>query len=700
MLLIIAEKPSVGRDIAKALGVKKKGDGFLFNEKYYITWAVGHLVTLYDPEDYDKTLKKWDKKTLPIIPNELKIKPNKQTKDQLKVIEKLVKKEEVEGLICATDSGREGELIFRHIYNYTGCKKPFSRLWISSMTNEAILEGFSKLKPSSEYDNLYYSARCRQEADWLVGINATRAYTIKYNVLLSIGRVQTPTLAIIVERQKEINEFVPEIYYELTAKFEGYDGKWVNKSGKAKIKDIDQVTKLKNKLQCFDGQVMDITVEKKTNKPPLLFDLTELQRTCNKKFNLSAQQTLNVAQDLYEKHKLITYPRTDSRHLSKDMKSTVEATMKNLNISPFDKYIHKIIDKPLKFNKRIIDDSKVTDHHAIIPTGKVNTIKNLKMQEKQVYYAIVKQFISVFFSDYIYNVTKITTNIEDEKFLTKGNTIVELGFKELFFDDDKNDEGILPKVEVGDIIKVLALEEMEKQTKPPKLYNEATLLSAMENAGRFVDEVTEHLKESGIGTPATRASIIERLIQVKYIERKGKTIVPTDKAIKLIQACPEELKSPATTEKWERGLSKISKGEMNPDKFMGSIQRYVHFLINDANNNHTGLVFDPEPIKKGKGKAINGLGKCPKCKTGTVLENSKGYYCTSWRSGCKFTIWKDVAKEFVFELPPTVIKNVLKNNKYIFEVEGKKIEAELNINNFELICKEVLSSTTHEVEEN
>ncbi len=692
MLLIITEKPSVGRDIAKALGVGKRGDGYLFNEKYYITWAVGHLVTLFDPDDYDKALKKWDKNTLPIIPEEIKIKPNKQTKDQLKVIEKLVKKPEVEGLICATDSGREGELIFRHIYHYTKCTKPFSRLWISSMTNEAILDGFSRLKPSTEYDNLYYSAKCRQEADWLVGINATRAYTIKYNVLLSIGRVQTPTLAIIVERQREINEFVPEIYYELTAKFNGYDGKWVNNSGKSKIKTIDQIHSLKEKLEGNNGLVMDISVEKKTTKPPLLFDLTELQRTCNKKFNLSAQQTLNVAQDLYEKHKLITYPRTDSRHLSKDMKSTVESTMKKLNIKPFDKYISKIINDPLKFTKRIIDDAKVTDHHAIIPTGKVSGINNLKTQEKQVFYAIVKQFISVFFDDYIYNVTKITTNIEDEKFLTKGNTIVELGFKELFFDDDKNDDDILPKVEVGEEIEVLALEEVEKQTKPPKLYNEATLLSAMENAGRFVEgETTEHLKESGIGTPATRASIIERLIQVKYIERKGKTLVPTDKAIKLIQACPDELKSPATTEKWERGLSKISQGEMEAEKFMGSIKRYVNFLIQDANNNHTGIMFDPEPVKNSKGKTVKGLGKCPKCKNGTILENTKGYYCTSWKNGCKFTIWKDVAKAYMFELPPTIVKGVLKSGKHVFEVEGKKVEAVLDEKTFEVSFSEVVS---------
>ncbi len=689
MLLIIAEKPSVGRDIAKALGVSKKGDGFLFNDKYYITWAVGHLVTLFDPEDYDKALKKWDKKTLPILPQELKIKPNNQTKDQLKVIANLVKKPEVEGLICATDSGREGELIFRHIYHYTGCKKPFTRLWISSMTNEAILEGFSKLKPSTEYDNLYYSAKCRQEADWLVGINATRAYTIKYNVLLSIGRVQTPTLAIIVERQREINEFVPEIYFELQARFEGYNGKWVNKSGKSKIETLDKVTALKEKLDGKTGIVMDISVEKKTNKPPLLFDLTELQRTCNQKFNLSAQQTLDVAQDLYEKHKLITYPRTDSRHLSKDMKATVESTMKKMNIPPFDKYINKIIGKPLSFNKRIIDDTKVTDHHAIIPTGKVSGISNLKLQEKQVFYAIVKQFIAAFFDDYIYNVTKITTNIEDEKFLTKGNTIVELGFKELFFDDDKEDEDILPKVEVGDIIQVLALEQQEKQTKPPKLYNEATLLSAMENAGRFVeDEVTEHLKERGIGTPATRASIIERLIKVKYIERKGKTLVPTDKAIKLIKACPDELKSPATTEKWERGLSKISSGEMEPEKFMGSIQRYVNFLVNDANNNQTGLVFEAEPVKNSKGKEIKGLGKCPKCKNGTILEHSKGFYCTNWRNGCKFTIWKDVAKEYVFELPAKVVKEVIKKGVHVFEVDGKAVEVKMDTNTFALSFSE------------
>ncbi len=679
MLLIIAEKPSVGRDIAKALGVGKKGDGYIFNDKYYITWAVGHLVTLFDPEDYDKALKKWDRKSLPILPPELKIKPSKQTKQQLDIIKQLVDKEEVEGLICATDSGREGELIFRHIYHYTKCKKPFSRLWISSMTNEAILDGFSRLKPSSEYDNLYYSAKCRQEADWLVGINATRAYTIKYNVLLSIGRVQTPTLAIIVERQREINEFVPEIYFELFANFDGYVGKWTNKSGKSKIKDIDGINKLKEKLENFDGTVSDISVEKKTTKPPLLFDLTELQRVCNQKFGLSAQQTLNIAQDLYEKHKLITYPRTDSRYLSKDMKKTVEDTMKKINIQPFDKYINKIIGKPLKFTKRIIDDAKVTDHHAIIPTGKISGIQNLNTNDKKVFYTIVKQFISAFFDDYVYNVTKITTLINDEKFLTKGNTIVELGFKELFFDDDKEDEDLLPKVEVGDNIKVMSLEEKEKQTKPPKPYNEATLLSAMENAGRFVeDEVTEHLKERGIGTPATRASIIERLIQVKYIERKGKTLVPTDKAVKLIQACPDELKSPATTEKWERGLSKISNGEMEPERFMGSIQRYVNFLINDANNNHSGIYFEPEEVKGSKKKAPKGLGTCPKCKSGTVLENTKGYYCSNWKNGCKFTVWKSIAKEYIAEVSPDIIKSTLEKGEYTISSENGSVKLILN----------------------
>ncbi len=678
MQLIIAEKPSVARDIAKVLGVNKKGDGFLFNDEYYVTWAVGHLVTLFNPEDYDEKLKKWEKNTLPIIPSELKIKANKQTKPQLTIIKNLVKKPEVESLICATDSGREGELIFRHIYSYTECKKPFTRLWISSMTKEAILDGFSKLKPSSEYDNLYYSAKCRQEADWLVGINATRAYTIKYNVLLSIGRVQTPTLAIIVERQKEINNFVPEIYYELFANFDGFIGKWVNKSDKSKIKDLDGVEKLKEKLDGKDGVVADISVEKKTTKPPFLFDLTELQRVCNTKFGFSAQKTLSVAQDLYEKHKLITYPRTDSRFLSTDMKETAQSTMKKLNIEPFDKYIEKIIDKPLKFSKRVVDNSKVTDHHAIIPTGKVSGIQNLKRDELQVFYAVVKQFIAVFYDDYIYNVTKIITTIDDERFLTKGNTIVALGFKELFFDDDKEDEEILPNVNVGDEIKVLSLEEKQKETKPPKLYTEATLLSAMENAGRFVtDEVTEHLKERGIGTPATRASIIERLIEVKYITRKGKTLVPTEKGIKIIEACPDELKSPVTTEKWERGLSKISSGEMEPQRFMGSIQRYVEFLVNDANQKNLDIQFEPEKIK-GSGSKVKPLGKCPKCENGSVLENTKGYYCTNWKAGCKFTIWKNVAKKYVEDLPVDIVKELLEKGEVTKSFESGEVTFKIN----------------------
>ncbi len=682
MLLIIAEKPSVARDIAKALGVDKKDDGFLYNEKYYITWAIGHLVTLFDPEDYDEKLKKWNKDTLPILPDELKIKATKNTKKQLDIIKKLVKKPEVEGLICATDSGREGELIFRHIYHYTKCKKPFKRLWISSMTKQAILDGFNKLRPSEDYDNLYYSAKCRQEADWLVGINATRAYTVKYNVLLSIGRVQTPTLAIIVERQKEINDFKPEKYYEVFANFDGYIGKWVDEKNNSRIKSVDEVDNLIKLLNGKNGIVDNIDVEKKTMKPPLLFDLTELQRTCNKKYNFSAKKTLELAQALYEKHKLITYPRTDSRHLSSDMKSDVSKTMKKINIAPFEKYVSELLIEPLKFSKRIIDDSKVTDHHAIIPTGKISGINSLKIDEKKVFYAIVKQFIAVFYDDYIYNITKIITKIDNEKFLTKGNTVVKLGFKKLFIDEEKK-EDILPSVNVNDIVDVLSVEGKEKETKPPKFYNEASLLSAMENAGRFVDEdeSTKHLKESGIGTPATRASIIERLIQVKYIERKGKTLVPTEKGMKIIDACPNELKSPVTTEKWERGLEKIAKGEMEPERFMQSIQRYVCFLIEDADKNKMDIQFAPEKMKGGKGKKRNvSLGKCPKCDSGTILENTKGYYCTNWKSGCKFTIWKDVAKAYVFELPPNIIKEVIKKGECVQEFNGKKVMFKLDTN--------------------
>lgn len=594
--LIIAEKPSVARDIAKVLKCHQKGDGFIEGENYVITWAIGHLVTLFEPEDYDEKLKKWQYRSLPILPNEMKIKPYNKTIKQLKAIKSLIARKDIISLICATDSGREGELIFRYIYNYTGCKKPFKRLWISSMTDKAILEGFEKLKDGSEYNKLYLSAKCRSEADWLVGINATRAYTTQNNVLLSIGRVQTPTLALIVQRQKEIDNFVPQDYYEVQVYYQDFNGIFFEKKpSETKIFKEEEALAIVQRIKGQEAVVKKITKTKKKELPPLLYDLTELQRDGNKNYGYTAQEVLTIAQNLYEKRKLITYPRTDSRYLSEDMKSKVYQTMEIINVPPYNKAIEPLLaNGKLKFTKRIIDNKKVTDHHAIIPTDVIPKIVSLSKDELNIYNLIVKRFIAVFYDDFIFNTTEIITSINLDHFITKGKVIAQKGWKSLYISNKDDKEQVLPPLQKGEKRIVESSEILKKQTSPPKPFTEASLLSAMENAGRYVDDesLKEHLKESGFGTPATRAGIIERLIQVEYICRKGKSLFPTPKGISLIEIVPEELKSPETTGKWERALHKISHGTMDTERFMGSIKRFVFYLVKEAEKTKGLVVFE------------------------------------------------------------------------------------------------------------
>lgn len=676
-ILVIAEKPSVARDIARVLKCNKKGDGCLIGDEYIVSWAVGHLVCLADPEDYNKELKKWSSNTLPIIPENIKLKAIKQTQSQLKILKELVKNDEIKSLICATDSGREGELIFRYIYNILKCKKPFKRLWISSMTDTAIKEGFKNLKEGTEYDNLYLSAKCRSEADWLVGINATRAYTISYNTLLSIGRVQTPTLSIIVERQKEIDNFDAKPYHEIKAYYEGFWGIWFNKDDKVtKIFDEDNAKQILEKIKDKDGKVINIEDEEKKQPAPLLYDLTELQRDCNKKFGYSAKKTLSIVQSLYETRKMVTYPRTDSRYLSDDMIPKISSTLKKLSfVQEYKKFAEIIIGlEKLPISKRIIDNSKVTDHHAIIPTESNFKIDSLNPEEKNVFNLIAIRFMSVFYPNYIYSIKKVTVDIENEFFLSKGTTIIQKGWAELYSELDKSkekknkteenqDEQTLPPVTVGDNLKVINTEILNKKTQPPKHYTEASLLSAMENAGRFVEDeaIKEQMKDSGLGTPATRAAIIERLISVNYIERKGKALIPTEKGIKLIEIAPTELKSPQTTGKWERGLSQISKGNMSEQRFMDSIKRYVHFLVKDSRNIKKDVVFKAENNNfKPKSKPI---GNCPICNEGAIYENSKSFYCSKWKSGCKFTIWKNSLDVYGNVMDNKIASELIKNKK-------------------------------------
>lgn len=671
--LVVAEKPSVGRDIARVLKCGKRGEGFLFSDEYIISWAVGHLVTLCDPEDYDKELKKWRIESLPIIPSDIKTKVITDTKKQFNVLKKLMNDKDVSEIVCATDSGREGELIFRYIYNLVKCKKPFKRLWISSMTDSSIKDGFANLKDGSEYDNLYLSAKCRSEADWLVGINASRAFTLKYDALLSIGRVQTPTLAILAERQKEINEFVPKTYWEINAVFDGYKSVWIDlKENDSKIFGKEKAFSIADEVKGKQGGVT--SVENKENKqpPPFLYDLTELQRECNRKYSFSAKQTLGIAQDLYEKRKLITYPRTDSRYLSDDMIPKIKSTLSKINsveqYREFSEYVVGLEKLPL--GKRIIDNSKITDHHAIIPTDTKINIMALSDAEFKVFDLIVRRFLAVFYPQYIYNTTKIITTVDVHNFITKGTTIIQEGWTVLNIQsrNDKKEEDTLPNVKKGDSVMNEASEAVEKQTVPPKMYNEANLLSAMENAGRFVDDesLKEQLKEGGLGTPATRAAIIERLLQVGYIQRKGKTLIPTEKGMKLIEVVPPELKSPETTGKWEKGLSSISKGKMGDERFMGSIKRYVNYLVEQSKTSIKRVDFpkDERNLKKG-GKRITVLGKCPKCENGEILENSKSFYCTNWKRGCKFSLWKNCIENYGKTITAKDAKTLIKERKII-----------------------------------
>ena len=677
--LIVTEKPSVARDIAKVLGAKTRGDGCLIGEDYIITWAVGHLVTLLNPEEYDEKYKRWSFATLPILPEQMKIKPIARTKSQYQIIKKLMGDKEVKSIICATDSGREGELIFRYIYEHAKCKKKVERLWISSMTDEAIKKGFETLKPSEEYDGLYESAKCRSEADWLVGMNATRAFTIQYGTLLSVGRVQTPTLGIIVNRQKEINAFKPEEYFEVMASLTNFEAKWIDL--KTKETKIDQKQKAKDivaKITGKTGLVTDIESKQRKEAPPLLYDLTELQRDANKWYGFPAKKTLTLAQSLYERHKAITYPRTDSRYLSEDMVGVIGKTLKVYCQGDYERLIQPILDKAkLPITKRIINGAKVTDHHAIIPTDRFTDVKRLGADEQKLFNLILKRFIAVFYPHYVYTQTTVIATVEEENLIAKGKVIDHLGWMQFYQSNttakkkggkkgSHEEEQTLPAVKKGDPVEVKMAELLSKKTNPPRTYTEGTLLSAMENAGRFVEDedLKEQMKDGGLGTPATRAATIERLLQVGYIERKGKQVIPTEKGMKLIDVLPPEIQSPEMTGKWERGLASIAKGSMDPERFMGSIQRYVIYLIQAAQTTHKDIEFEQDkPKYKGKGGGKS-FGKCPVCQKGDVLENTKAFYCSQWRQGCKFSLWKNELQNYgIPEITKAMVTQIQKDGK-------------------------------------
>lgn len=607
--LIVAEKPSVARDIARVLGVRGRGEGCLVGEEYVVTWAIGHLVSLCEPGETDERWVKWNMADLPMLPERIPLKVLPNTRAQYSVVRGWMLNKDISSLICATDSAREGELIFRYIYQMAGCKKPVERLWISSMTDAAIKQGFEELKPAAYYDSLYESARCRSEADWLVGMNASRAFSLAYDAHLSVGRVQTPTLNLIVKRDLEIEHFVPEDYWEIRADFGDYEGLWVNpKTKKTRCMDRDQAEAIR---QAVTGQAGTVTESKLTHKrvpPPQLYDLTSLQREANKKLGYSADKTLKLAQSLYETHKLITYPRTDSRYLPDDMKPKIAATLKKLPAAYAGFVEAPELNWKLK-DKRFYDNSKISDHHAIVPTEKTANSQSLTRDEALLFDMIARRLIAVHYPHYEYEAARVVTKVGEHAFKSNGAMPLKEGWRALYRGDKGDDkEPPLPKLAVGDARTVQKATVKTCQTEPPPYHTDASLLNLMENAGRDIEDETlrEQMKSSGLGTPATRAAIIERLIDVGYARRRGKTIVSTEKGRQLISVVPEQIASAVTTGKWEKFLSDMAgqKDEAarsaKSDRFMNGIRRFSVFLV-EAAQNGPKVQFEKETPKAKKG---------------------------------------------------------------------------------------------------
>lgn len=591
--IVLAEKPSVGRELAKILHCNQKGNGCFIGPKHIVTWALGHLVTLADPEAYDDRYKTWNLEDLPMLPAAMELVVIKETAKQFGIVKNLMRQPDVDDVIIATDAGREGELVARWILKKAGWRKPIKRLWISSQTDRAIQEGFRSLKPGKDYEHLYASAECRAEADWLVGLNVTRALTCKHNAQLSAGRVQTPTLALVVERENEIKKFVPKDYWTVQASTNGFSFRWQDKnSGQTRIFNKIEAETLAAKVAGQTAEVVDIKKEAKKELPPLAYDLTELQRDANRKYDFSAKKTSSIMQQLYENHKLVSYPRTDSRYISEDIVSTLPERLRSIAVGPYAQLAHNILKNKTIPTKRFVDNAKVTDHHAIIPTEQFVNLAKLSPDERKIYDLIVKRFIAVLSPPFEYEQTTIKAAIYGETFSAKGKIVKSLGWRRVYEGsgsldedsdgDDKEQEQTLPQLHKGDSLKILSAKAEAGQTKPPARYTEATLLSAMEYPGKYIEN--QKLREEmgnaiGLGTPATRADIIEKLFNSFYMERRGKEILPTSKGIQLISLVPPELKSPELTAKWEQQLSEISKGRVNKTAFIGGIRTYATQLI-------------------------------------------------------------------------------------------------------------------------
>ena len=690
--LVIAEKPSVARDLTGALpSTFENNESYFESDDTIITFAVGHLVELTDPEDYDEKFKKWRMADLPIVPEEFRLRPrDKKAEKQLKVIHKLLRRDDVDRVVNACDAGREGELIFAYIYETSGVDKPVERLWISSLTKTAIKEGFEHLRPGEQLAALEAAARSRSEADWLVGMNATRAATIRGRAwvggVVSLGRVQTPTLALMVKREREIQAFVPEPYWLVHAEFDPrYQGLWFE-GDETRLKEAKRAEEIATKVSGKDGVVESVERKEQSERAPLLYDLTSLQRDANRRFGFSARRTLQAAQSLYEDKKAITYPRTNSRWLSGDLVPQLKPTAATLQpigeYAAGARYVLGLQQLPLA---RVVNDSKVSDHHAIIPTDVEHDVSRFSPDERRVFDLIARRFLAVFHPPARYARTTVVTLVEEERFRSRGKVTLEAGWRGVYGllsdaeaqqqrqdEEGENESAELPPLEQGQTVKCASAEVEAKETKPPPRYTEATLLSAMETAGKLIDdeELREAMKESGLGTPATRAETIETLIRREYIERAGKDLTPTPKGLQVITMLEEHpLTSPELTGSWEKRLTDIEHGSDDRGKFIGDIAEFTRATVEKI------AELDKEKLRPERVE----LGPCPRCgaETGEIIkENSKAYGCTSWKSreetGCGFVIWKRVAGRTI---TPELARQLLEEGKTKEVVSGFRSRA-------------------------
>ncbi len=588
--LVLAEKPSVGRELARVLGASRPGEGCLENGEYIVTWALGHLVTLADPEDYDPKYKTWNMEDLPMLPEKRKLTVIRETSRQFRVVQGLLKRPDVGELVIATDAGREGELVARWILEKAGWRGKTRRLWISSQTDKAIKEGFRSLRSASEYDALYRSAEARSQADWFVGLNVTRALTCRYGAALSAGRVQTPTLSLLVEREREIRDFVPKTFYTVSAKTEaGFRATRRDAGGQSRFFDREAAEAVARKLQGKSARILRLKKQVKQVPPPAAYDLTELQRDANKKYAYSAKETLNLMQSLYERHKVLTYPRTDSRYISDDVVPTLPERLQAMRFGEYTPLVGQLLrTRPLQ-TKYLVNNAKVTDHHAILPTEEPADFRYLSGPEQNIYDLVARRFLAVLLPPYSYEEMELTLDCGGETLTAKGRRVLEEGWHKAYGsvlpeeeEDEEDRSQNLPELRQGDTLRFREVKVTEGKTSPPARYTEAALLTAMEHPSAQGEDKRTLEETGGLGTPATRADIIEKLLSAAYVERTGKTLVPTSKGIQLMGLVPQELRSPLMTARWETRLGAIAAGKEAPEPFIREMRAYAARLVTEV----------------------------------------------------------------------------------------------------------------------